>query len=278
MRLASPGSQRTYSQSDTRHHASGAQHPVTRIRFQFAKRREVKFISHLDLLNTFTRAFRRAGISMAYSKGFSPHPKINFGSVLPVGTTSETEFADVGLETHMGTDDFMSRCNDQLPRGLEILKAAEIPLDEQALMAQISLSSYIVRVPETSSDPSSRIQAILDMGHIWVERIRKSSKSRKKAAKRGGRESRTSKFIDIRPLIRSIKLVGGHDGAAEFEMMLADGKEGKVRPEEVVRLICDGSTESVEWEGILSATEIQKSGAFIEHQGRLLSPMEAAGE
>ena len=275
MRLAAQGSQRTYSQSGTRHQVSGAHHPVTRIRFQFAKRKEVKFISHLDLLNTFTRAFRRAGISMAYSEGFSPHPKISFGSVLPVGTTSETEFADVGLETHMGTDDFVVHCNDQLPWGLEILKAAEIPLDEQALMAQISLSSYIVRVPETRSDPCPRIQAILDMDHIWVERARKN---RKKAAKRGGRESSTSKFVDIRPLIRSINLVGGHDGAAEFEMMLADGKEGKVRPEEVVRLIFNGSTESVEREGILSATEIQKSGAFIERQGQLLSPMETAGE
>ena len=142
-------------------------------------------------------------------------------------------------------------------------------------MAQISLSSYIVRVPETRSDPCPRIQAILDMDHIWVERARKN---RKKAAKRGGRESSTSKFVDIRPLIRSINLVGGHDGAAEFEMMLADGKEGKVRPEEVVRLIFNGSTESVEREGILSASEIHKSGAFIERQGQLLSPMETAGE
>jgi hypothetical protein len=57
-------------------------------------------------------------------------------------------------------------------------------------------------------------------------------------------------------------------------MVLGDGKNGKVRPEEVIRLILDGIVDNTEKEAILSVTEIHKIGSFIEHQGRLLSPME----
>jgi hypothetical protein len=119
-----------YSSAVTSHPSS-----VTKIRFRFAKREAVKFISHLDLLNTLTRAFRRAEIPMAYSQGFNPHPKISFGSTLPVGTTSEAEFADIALETYMEPDDFISRSNDELPSGLEFLEAQEIPIGVPSLMA-----------------------------------------------------------------------------------------------------------------------------------------------
>ena len=251
-------------------------HPVTKIRFQFAKREEVKFISHLNLLNTFTRAFRRAGIPIAYSHGFNPHPKISFGSVLPVGTTSECEFADIDFEAYIEPDDFIARTNDQLPPGLEILEAWAVPLKTQSLMAQISMASYIVRVPVGEGFIPSRIHSILNMDHIWIERSRKAQHSLQSTAKRARHKSKTSSFVDIKPFIRSIRLLEHIGETLELEMMLGEGKEGKARPEEVVRLIVDGFTQLSlhDQESILSATEIRRIGIFIEHQGQLFSPME----
>ena len=244
---------------------------VARIRFRFAKGSQLKFISHLNLINTFTRAFRRAGIPIAYSHGFSPHPKIKFGSVLSVGVTGEAEFADIDLEAYMGSDDFVSRSNAQLPPGLVISEAREITLDTQSLMSQINMASYIVRIPETATEPDSRLSSILDMEHIWIERSRKNSK---RSRNRSSNKSRTSNFVDIRPFIRDIKLLKQVEGILELEMMLGDGNAGKVRPEEVVRLILSESIDDIKQDNLPLPIEIRKTGSFIEHQGQLISPME----
>jgi len=289
------------------HPVSSIQHPVSRIRFQFAKREEVKFISHLDLLNTFTRAFRRAEIPVAYSHGFNPHPKISFGSVLPVGTTSEAEFADVDLEStlYAGTDDFIVRVNDQLPPGLELLEAQEIPLKSEPLMAQISLASYIVAldarylildagIQHLESSIQNQVSKILNMDHIWIERSRKSKKQAFENPRVRGDQGADAPRVDIKPLVKSIRFRGfrplkppgvlGGDAplALEFEMVLGDGKAGKVRPEEVIHLILDGLISSwadrlispLAHKPISPSIEIRKTGSFVECLGQLFSPME----
>jgi radical SAM-linked protein len=264
-----------HPESSIQNPVSRIQHPASRIRFQFAKREEVKFISHLNMLNAFTRAFRRAEIPLAYSQGFNPHPKISFGSVLPVGTTSEVETADIDLEDYMKPEEFILRSNAQLPQGLEILKAQEISLKEQPLMSQISLASYIVRVSGAISDVDSSISSILGMDHIWIERQQKRTK---RPSRRSKRKAKTSSFIDIKPRIRNINLLKHTDETLDIEMVLGDSGAGKVRPEEVIRIILDGSVEDADLERILSSIKIQKTGSFIEYSGQLFSPMEITNQ
>ncbi len=60
-----------------------------RLRLRFCRGEEVKFISHLDIMRLWQRAFLRAGIPIAYSEGFSPHPRISLAAPLPLGITSE---------------------------------------------------------------------------------------------------------------------------------------------------------------------------------------------
>ena len=205
-------------------------------------------------------------------------------SVLPVGTTSEVEYADVDLETDMEPEDFVLCSNDQLPWGLEILKARKVPANEQALMAQINLASYIVRVSGVVSDPCSKIPSILSKDHIWIER----SDRNKKSAKRSRRKSRTSplrrdnqstkRFVDIKPRIHTVKVLNYIDETLDLEMVLSDGKDGVLRPGEVVRLILGESIEDSEWEQVLSSIEIRKIGSFIEHQGQVFTPMDLTDE
>jgi hypothetical protein len=98
-------------------------------------------------------------------------------------------------------------------------------------------------------------------------------KGGKRKAKRGKSGSEASKFIDIRPLIRSIGL-REYNKLLELEMVLGEGKDGKVRPEEVIKLILNGSVEDTGQMTGFPALQIHKTGSFIEHQGRLCSPME----
>ena len=66
-----------------------------KIRFAFSKTGDIRFLSHLELVNAVARALRRAGAPVRYSQGFHPLPKLSFSPPLPVGMESLDEYLDV---------------------------------------------------------------------------------------------------------------------------------------------------------------------------------------
>src|SRR5437764_11559914 len=70
---------------------------VQRVRVRYAKRGRLRFTSHRDFARAFERALRRAGVPMAYSAGFTPHPKISYVGAAPTGVASEAEYLEIGL-------------------------------------------------------------------------------------------------------------------------------------------------------------------------------------
>jgi radical SAM-linked protein len=115
---------------------------MMKIRVKFKKDQEVRFISHLNLAKTLKQAVSRAGLPIAYSHGFNPHQKISLCHPLPLGMTSESEFADLVLTEKIGTDEVKKRLNEKLPRGIEILEAKEVPLRSKPLAALTDAASY----------------------------------------------------------------------------------------------------------------------------------------
>jgi hypothetical protein len=71
---------------------------LARYRITFSKTEAMRFTGHLDLHRTWERTFRRAGLPLAYSEGFNPHPKINIGAALPLGCLSRGDLIDAWLE------------------------------------------------------------------------------------------------------------------------------------------------------------------------------------
>src|ERR1700754_3794521 len=70
---------------------------VQRVRVRYAKRGPLRFTSHRDFARAIERAIHRARVPIAYSQGFTPHPKISFASAAPTGVASEAEYLDLGL-------------------------------------------------------------------------------------------------------------------------------------------------------------------------------------
>lgn len=245
--------------------------PVSKIRFQFTKGDEVKFISHLDLVNVFTRAFRRANIPIAYSQGFSPHPKISFSSALPVGTTSLAEFADIELEEDIDVEKFVCDVNSLLPSGVSIIKSKKIPLRSPSLMSQISFGSYIVRIPkieyDTDIDLNKKIELMNSSEQIIINRKQKNKQSSKQD------QDKISQ-IDIKPFIKSIKLSENNNGTLQIEMIIKESGSGKVRPEEITSLLLGEYAEDDKRFDKSSSLDIQKIDLFIEDRGRFFSPMD----
>src|SRR3954469_14674699 len=73
--------------------------PVQRLRLRYAKRGRLRFTSHRDFARAFERALRRADVPMAYSAGFTPHPKISYLGAAPTGVASEAEYLEIGLSS-----------------------------------------------------------------------------------------------------------------------------------------------------------------------------------
>jgi radical SAM-linked protein len=93
---------------------------IMKINFNFSKKSKIKYISHLDLMRLFTRAFRRAGFLLKNTEGFSPHPKFSIKRALKLGLESDDEEACVVLRQFINLDDFKERLTRQMPEGIEI--------------------------------------------------------------------------------------------------------------------------------------------------------------
>lgn len=98
---------------------------MQRLRVQYAKQGRARFASHRDFGRAFERALRRADIPMAFSSGFSPHPRISYANASPTGAASEAEYLEIGLTTVLDPEQVKARLNAAMPDGLVIVRVVE---------------------------------------------------------------------------------------------------------------------------------------------------------
>src|SRR4030042_929087 len=111
---------------------------MQRLRLRFSRGDEVKYVSHLDLMRLWERALRRAGIALAYSEGFSPHPRLSLAAPLPLGVTSEAELMDVFCTKWVSPHFLATAVSRQLPPGMEILQVQQVALTQPSLQSLVS--------------------------------------------------------------------------------------------------------------------------------------------
>ncbi|MDK9718080.1 MAG: TIGR03960 family B12-binding radical SAM protein [Trichlorobacter sp.] len=118
-----------------------------RLRLRFSKTANIRYLSHLELINLFTRAVQRAGVPILYSQGFHPHPRFSFATATSVGVESQAEYFDMFVG-NMGPDEALQRLNQVLPDGIAILEAAEVPLKAESLSPLIVATCYRITLPD----------------------------------------------------------------------------------------------------------------------------------
>jgi len=91
-----------------------------KMNFVFCKKGLMRYISHLDLMRLFNRAFRRAGLPIKITEGFNPHPKFSIKRALKLGVESDNEEASIILIEEVNNEEFKERLQRQLPQGIEI--------------------------------------------------------------------------------------------------------------------------------------------------------------
>ena len=167
---------------------------VSRLRVVFGQSGVLRYVGHLDMVQTWERSLRRAGVPLAYSAGFNPGPGLYFASGLPLGATGRGEIVDVLLTEAMTPEAFLEAVRPHLPAGLSLIAASEAPLKTPALQGLLRASVWQVDVASElpASEVEARLQALLAADELQARKRRKG--------KMAG--------YDLRPLIISLEYAG----------------------------------------------------------------------
>ena len=110
---------------------------------KFKKTGIYKYFSHLDLINLFSKAGRRANLPFSYTEGFNPKPKIVVSFPLPLGVESEYELMELKLDRDIDPDIVVDNLNSILPKDLMILKA-KLSNDKKSIASKSYCHDYFI--------------------------------------------------------------------------------------------------------------------------------------
>jgi len=190
-----------------------------RIRVTYTKGARLRFTSHLDVLRAWERALRRAGLPLAYSEGFTPHPRLAFASPLPLGFTGDAEIVDVTLHTRLPVAEFTARLQAQSTEALAVVNAIEVPLGDPPPQAAMLWADYRVDLPEVKpADAAAAIASFLSQNHCpWTEDRHEKRRT-----------------YDLRATVAALHAQSRPDGGTRVHMRLRSDQEFSGRPEQVV--------------------------------------------
>jgi len=212
------------------------------VRLRYAKRGKIRWIGHRDVARAMERAFRVVQLPLAFTEGFSPHPKVSFGLALSTGHESDAEYLDLVLAEPLDLEPVPARLSDALPDGMAVTGIAHLADRAPALQEAVTSVSWHVEI-EPMAGASGRVAAA--MREPALETIRR----------RKGREV----VEDVRPVVRSITV--RDDSTVDMEL---NTQPRSAKPGEVLAAI-----------GGLTEVRALRTHQWIERDGARLEPLDA---
>jgi radical SAM-linked protein len=171
-----------------------------------------RHLSHLELGRVLNRAFRRAGLKLAYSQGFHPMPKISFFSALPVGTQSNAELAEIELTEGADVDELKDKINGELPEGVDITHIEKVSSGGKKL--RLKASRFLITLKEATFDETSLME-FLKSKHFEVVKINKKGEH----------------TIDARSLVTAMSLLS----PGQIDLTLRQTDKLTLKPAEIMK-------------------------------------------
>jgi radical SAM-linked protein len=199
------------------------------LRIKYKKEQNMKFLSHLELIKTMERAFRRMKLPMAFSQGFNPKPKISYAAPLPVGVEGECEFLDVELTEKIDLEVLIKDQKTYLPKGIEFLEARHFG-KMKSLMSVVTDSTYLVHFLTKTKEDKEHIEGLLN-DFVSQESITYEKVNKKKKVKQ----------VDIKPLIGKADVLLVTDEQVILKLQLTTGSNGNLKPEKFTELFLEHS-------------------------------------
>ncbi|MBI5137227.1 MAG: TIGR03960 family B12-binding radical SAM protein [Nitrospirae bacterium] len=172
--------------------------PVGRFlyRAQWTKLGDFAFLSHLEMLALFTRAFRQADLPLALSEGFHPRPRLSFGPALALGVESLFEVMDVILTRPVAPETIHGRLNEGLPEGVVVTGVVPLAAGDRGLDLNGLGYAYELRWRDgLPADLAERVDGALARATLPIDRADKKGRP---------------KPMDLRPLLREMTIRGDH--------------------------------------------------------------------
>ena len=145
-----------------------------RIRITFGKGGVLQWVSHLDTMRTWERTLRRAKLPLAYTQGFSPHPRIALAAPLPVGFEGERELMDAWLDPPLAPAEVRAQLDAVLPPGLELVDVDEVAERLPSLQSSLRAARYRIAFDARELQPAvlaARLAEVLALESLeWEER------------------------------------------------------------------------------------------------------------
>ncbi|MGW6916469.1 TIGR03936 family radical SAM-associated protein [Kitasatospora sp. NPDC054939] len=208
---------------------------MQRIRLRYTKRGRLRFTSHRDFQRAFERALRRSAVPMAYSAGFTPHPKVSYANAAPTGVASEAEYLEIGLAAPRDPEQLRAQLDESLPAGLDIIDAVEVRTPN--FVERLEASEWQVRLDGVTGEEAARaIGLFLAEERVEVERLTKNG----------------VRIFDARGAVAALELVQSQvgDGADTAGAGPRDVRTG--RPCAILRLVVRHATPAVRPDDVLS--------------------------
>lgn len=185
---------------------------VTKVRLRFAKRGDLRLVSHHDLMRCLERMLRRAALPVARTGGFNPRPKATFALAMALGIEGGREVLDLEFDEPMEPSEVLLRLTAEAPPGFDFLEAEAVA---PGRAARVVAASYRLAIPEDRREAARASVADLLSRESWPYTRH--------------RPDRTVE-LDLRPFVLGAGLED--DGALALRMKIAP--DGSARPEEVL--------------------------------------------
>lgn len=222
---------------------------TTKIRLRFAKRGDLRLVSHHDLMRCLERMLRRADLPMARTGGFTPRPKATFAMAMALGIEGRREVLELELAEPLGPAEVLARLAAVAPPGLEFHEAEIVPIGRPA---PVGSARYELEIP-----PDRREAARAAVAELLALASRPYVRRR---------PDRPDAAIDLRPFLIAADL--GADGALGLHLRVDPG--GSARPEEVLEAL--GLRDLLDAGSILARTDVLLDPAPARGRGPAPGP------
>jgi radical SAM-linked protein len=184
-----------------------------------------RFLGHLDRVEIFRRAVRRAGGHLALSAGMRPKAQLSLALPLAVGAESLDELAEFEL-VEQADEGFTARLEASLPEHMRLVGLQPYG-ERKAVAARVIGASYEVevRAPAGTDDPVGKLQAacrrFAESQHLPVEEKRE----------------RETRRVDVKEYVDTVRCEDGGDGIVRLSFRARVSPAGTARPERVVEAL-----------------------------------------
>lgn len=207
------------------------------IRFQ--KTGVICYTSHLDIMKVFKRSFKRAGIRLAYSQGFNPHPKMGFAQPLSLGYEGLDEYIEFetvdagekpGAPATSDKQEILEKMRQLMPEGLDLLSIEEAK-HNKTLAANTIAAEYVIEIPLAEERPAgwpldAREMWDAYMGQTEILTLKKQKKKKEPVT------------VNIRPKIQEMVFEPSEEGL-QIETLLDSGSDSNLSPELVITTVLE---------------------------------------